>query len=358
MFYKNLLIFSDSNIVITVYDNDKNIVFFDELNDIGVDEIKLISSIRKAMGFILGIPPQSISIEKGQIEKRKSELSISKNLEIILPEANEFTVGEIQIRIKNRKRLNDQVSIRDIVSIQNEHCQWQANLKCPVPSNLDFDSTHIDIDQDGSVEIRCFKSGNFCGSAKECAENLDVKNAFADVLHLLTGRDTSQSNTAHKYYNDGGGHSTIFYSGKLSVEESGGVTQCDDSSVSEESEELLYMYKIFQAFCLRGEFDDEMLQAYLTVLEAYSITNPSVLMRDYLALTKQTAKKTLECEDVDFLDVIIPEESIIENIEDAYRLLWYKAGAIGESSIMASVRLSMIEIMGEERQKDLIVQWQ
>ena len=129
MFYKNLLIFSDSNIVITVYDNDKNIVFFDELNDSGVDEIKLISSIRKAMGFILGIPPQSISIEKGQIEKRKSELSISKNLEIILPEANEFTVGEIQIRIKNRKRLNDQVSIRVIVSIQNEHCQWQANLK-------------------------------------------------------------------------------------------------------------------------------------------------------------------------------------------------------------------------------------
>ena len=312
------------------------------------------------MGFILGIPPQSISIEKGQIEKRKSELSISRNLEMILPNKNEFTVGEIRLRLKNRDRVNDQLSIRDIVSIQNEHCQWQANIKCPVPSNLDFDSTQIDIDQDGSVEIRCFKSGNFCGSAKECAENLDVKNAFVDVVHLLTGRDTSQSNTAHKYYNDGSGHSTIFYSGKPSVEESDGVTQCDDRSVSDESaqsEDVAYMYKIFQTFCLRGEFNDEMLQAYLKVLEAYSISNPSATMQEYLALTKQTAKEALECENVDFLDVIIPEKSIMENIEDAYRLLWYKAVAIGESSVMASVRLSMIEIIGEEKQKELIGQW-
>jgi len=177
MFNKKIWLSSDSQIRISVSDNNGNCVFFDSLADFGIDEAKLVESIKVALSFIFNTESHFISVGQGQV--RKKEAYISRH------------DGEDHI--------------------QEALCGWYASLLCSNSSISECDSVHIQVDSDKRVEVTSFKSGNYCDYAKSCVENLDVKNAFAVVVSILTDDTVSQSALAHKYYDDGSGCSKIIY---------------------------------------------------------------------------------------------------------------------------------------------------
>lgn len=61
---------------------------------------------------------------------------------------------------------------------------------------------------------------------------------------------------------------------------------------------------------------------------------------------------------VDFFDVYLsPDVAVNIDVETAYRELWKASQRTREASTMAVVRLSMTQTFGEEKQRELIGQW-
>jgi len=60
---------------------------------------------------------------------------------------------------------------------------------------------------------------------------------------------------------------------------------------------------------------------------------------------------------VDFLDIEFPDQSTFEDIEEAYFILWDKAQSASCVQSMAAVRLSMMAVLGQDRQSELIGLW-
>lgn len=217
MFRKKIFVYSDSKIEIRVFDNDGNCVFFDNLSDVGINEFELVKLIKISLGLIFKINADAISVGEGRISKKSAYFYMSPELtglEIILPPAKEFAIGEVKIR----KRFEDctreimPLFLRDIISVQNVYCSWNASLLCPAPLGLEFDSIHLEIGPETKVEVTSFNSGDYCDYSKRCVENSEVKSAFANVVRLLTNKSIMQSGIAHEYYDDGSGHSIIIYS--------------------------------------------------------------------------------------------------------------------------------------------------
>lgn len=217
MFRKKIFVYSDKKIEIRVFDNDGNWVFFDDLSDVGINELELIDLIKTSLGFIFKVDANAISVGEGRISKESASLYISrelKGLEVILPPMNDFAVEDIKFRqrFENHTREIRSLFLRDIICVQDAYCTWEASLLCPTTSEFEFDSIYIDIGPETKVNVSSFKSGRFCDYAKKCVENPEVKSAFANVVRLLTNQSIMQSGIAHKYYDDGSGGSIIIYS--------------------------------------------------------------------------------------------------------------------------------------------------
>ena len=134
-------------------------------------------------------------------------------------------------------------------------------------------------------------------------------------------------------------------------------TQDTECQTEEPQDDEPVMFKLFRNFCLRGDFDEETIHAFMKVLEADQTENATQTARHYLALTKAEALYALETENVDFLDIEFPERSTLGDIGEAYRILWGKAQAAECIQSMAAVRLSMMEVLGNSRQSELIGLW-
>ena len=125
----------------------------------------------------------------------------------------------------------------------------------------------------------------------------------------------------------------------------------------EEPEQEAVLYKYFRNLCLSGHFDHDTLNAFLKVLESDANGDAVAKARGYLDRTKAEARQALETDDVDFLDIEFPERSDLDDLEEAYRLLWNKAKNVECVQSMAAIRLSMMEKLGKERQSELIGLW-
>ena len=213
MFKKDLRVQSNDSIGIWAYDQSHNKVFFDDLSDIGINEVKFINALKNAIALMLGYDDTSIiSIDNGIVKKKRPWIS-SSGLEIILPNHEEFALSDI--RFRQRYPTRHPLSFENIVYIEPGYCHWESSLGCQISSILPFDSFSLSSDCANNIEFRTWKVGNFANAndyMKLCTEKPEVKDAFADVIRLLTGESLTQSSsTTHKYYDDGGGHSTIYY---------------------------------------------------------------------------------------------------------------------------------------------------
>lgn len=133
--------------------------------------------------------------------------------------------------------------------------------------------------------------------------------------------------------------------------------QIDEEETRESEGDQPILFKLFRNLCLRGDLDRETLHAYLKVLETTPDCDAAATAKDYLEMTMAEARVALESDDVDFLFVDIPDRSEQEDLEAAYRILWDKAQAADCIQSMAAVRLSMMDQLGQARQRDLIGLW-
>jgi hypothetical protein len=117
------------------------------------------------------------------------------------------------------------------------------------------------------------------------------------------------------------------------------------------------LFKLFRNLCLRGDFDEETINAFMKVLESDQEGRATQVAREYLEQTKAEAMQALESENVDFLDIEFPDQSTFEDIEEAYFILWDKAQSASCVQGMAAVRLSMMAVLGQDRQSELIGLW-
>jgi hypothetical protein len=133
--------------------------------------------------------------------------------------------------------------------------------------------------------------------------------------------------------------------------------QDTDPTPEDHHDDEAVLFKLFRNLCLRGDFDEETINAYMKVLETNQKGNAPETAREYLKQTKAEAMEALESENVDFLDIEFPEHSTIADIEGAYSILWDKAQSADCIQSMATVRLSMMAVLGQDRQSELIGLW-
>ncbi len=124
-------------------------------------------------------------------------------------------------------------------------------------------------------------------------------------------------------------------------------------------ENLDFLYRVFRDLCLSGKLDDSLVEAFHRVLDHIDVSNSYEQLEDFLSKTKSEAKKAFGNEvSLDFLNVdLTPDTAVNIDAETAYFQLWQAALRSREAATMAAVRLSMIRSFGEERQKELIGEW-
>jgi hypothetical protein len=118
----------------------------------------------------------------------------------------------------------------------------------------------------------------------------------------------------------------------------------------------IQLYRVFRDLCLRGDLDPDLVRAFRIILNY----NNHKVLENFLSNTKSEARNALGNEvSLDFLDVdLSPDVSEKIEVEKAYSRLWEASRRTSEPSTMAAVRLSMIESFGEEKQRELIAEWE
>ena len=136
-----------------------------------------------------------------------------------------------------------------------------------------------------------------------------------------------------------------------------GIAALGTAALPAPTPEPTLLSRWFERLGRGGDLDQATLDAYLTVLGAYGQGEAVATARGYLEQTKAAARLAQALTDAAVLALALPPRSTLPALEAAYRHLWERAQATRDIAMMAMVRLSMMNRLGQERQRELIGAW-
>jgi len=139
----------------------------------------------------------------------------------------------------------------------------------------------------------------------------------------------------------------------------------DQTTASGAGDALFYLCDLFAMWTISGFLREDSekykyaLSAFHSLLIAADIKNPAVTMLDWIAEAKKKASEALGLPKTEFgfleFDTSGPYEAL--EVEESYFRLWKLALEKREPADMAKVRLALSRSVGEERQQELIGNW-
>jgi hypothetical protein len=120
-----------------------------------------------------------------------------------------------------------------------------------------------------------------------------------------------------------------------------------------------YLGDVMVSFVLAGKVNPWLLSAFVSIVRATGDPKPLDQIRTWVAHAKTVAADELRMTkgQLAFLDIRLDVPLDDLSAEDAFHRLWMTARERDDAPQMAGTRLAMIELLGEERQQQLISDW-
>ena len=117
-----------------------------------------------------------------------------------------------------------------------------------------------------------------------------------------------------------------------------------------------YLKDLFSLWIAGGDIDPDMLSAFDSILRIAGYEEPRQTMQSWVEFAKERVSNALgePTSELDFLDIDLSIELDQLDVEASFFFLYKLSHKQREPSIIARVRLALIALVGEEKQKQLV----
>ena len=120
-----------------------------------------------------------------------------------------------------------------------------------------------------------------------------------------------------------------------------------------------FLKELFSMWTIGGTLDEWILSAFSSLMVLDGNENPKETMQEWIKYSKVKASNAtgIPVSEFGYLEIELSFGAEPLTLEDSFYRLWKRSVERSKPSNMAKVRLALIQYLGEERQQELIGEW-